>query len=333
MEPRFSKLLTPHKIPHLVLEPSYKKGEFDSHTVDCPFPFHHNGRYYMIYIGWDGIGYRTGLAHSDDLIHWTKDGLILDRGPKGSVTEFNAALSNILRDNELFGPGTPRKVLINGRERFLGTYHAYPAAGLESGAAVIGLCTSDDLFHWEVGEPVLRAEDGTDWERGGLYKSWIMEHDGVYYLFYNAKNQAERGWIEQTGFATSRDLRTWERYVGNPVVPIGAADAFDSRFASDPCVFHYGDQWVMFYYGAAADNHARDGFAVSDDLVHWTKGDRVLIDVGPPGSIDSRYAHKPGVIAKDGVLYHFYCAVSPAGSEPLGEISYSEKRGIGVAHG
>ena len=36
----------------------------------------------------------------------------------------------------------------------------------------------------------------------------------------------------------------------------------------------------------------------------------VLIDVGPKGSIDSKYAHKPSIISHRGALYHFYCAVS-----------------------
>ena len=33
------RVLTPHKINRLVLKPSYRKGQFDSHAVDCPFPF------------------------------------------------------------------------------------------------------------------------------------------------------------------------------------------------------------------------------------------------------------------------------------------------------
>ncbi|MCD6170365.1 MAG: hypothetical protein J7J76_07465 [Candidatus Latescibacteria bacterium] len=34
----------------------------------------------MIYIGWDGRIYRTGLASSDDLLHWNREGIILDVG-------------------------------------------------------------------------------------------------------------------------------------------------------------------------------------------------------------------------------------------------------------
>jgi len=323
-----ARLRTPHKHHQLVLAPSLRRGEYDSHAVDCPFPFRHEGRYYMTHVGWDGTGYRTGLASSDDLLTWNKEGLLIDRGPAGAVTEFNVALTSILRDNELFGSSQVRRV--DGR--FVGTYHAYPKPGYESGPAVIGLCHSPDLRQWDMGEPVLRPDPGCAWEAGGLYKSWLMEADGTYYLFYNAKTAASQ-WIEQTGVARSSDLRHWERHPGNPILPVGAAGAFDDRFASDPCVFRHGDRWVMFYFGLCSDGHARDGAALSADLLEWEKTGEVLIDVGPPGSLDCRYAHKPGIIARDGRLYHFYCAVAPAAEARQGEIEHGEVRGISVAWG
>src|SRR5690242_13019179 len=51
---------TPYKIGKLVLAASHDVNAFDSRAVDCPFLFHHGGRYYMTYIGWDGTGYQTG---------------------------------------------------------------------------------------------------------------------------------------------------------------------------------------------------------------------------------------------------------------------------------
>ena len=322
------QIRTPNKIDHLVLSPSYKEGEFDSHAIDCPFPFQHDDRYYITFVGWDKVGYQTGLASSTDLVNWEKKGLILPRGQKGSITEYNAALTCIIRDNDLFGSGTLRNI----GDRFIGTYHAYPSPGYETGPAVIGLCYSRDLRHWEVGEPILHPQDGTEWEKGGLYKSWLMEHDGIYYLFYNAKNQGDGRWIEQTGVATSPDLIHWKRHPGNPILRVGESGDFDDIFASDPCVFRFQDRWIMFYYALCSDGHARNSAAFSSDLLNWTKSNEILIDVGPPGSIDSRYAHKPGIIARNGVLYHFYCAVSPADNPRMGEIEHGEVRGIALAH-
>jgi len=318
---------TPRKCGRLVLAPSCVAGTFDSHAVDCPFPFFHDSTYWMTYIGWDGVGYQTGLAQSDDLFTWRKVGLLLGRGPKGSVTEYNVALTNLLRDNALFGPGTLRK--IDGR--FIGTYHAYPQPGYETGPAVIGICASADLQSWVIHPPVLEPDPACAWEAGGLYKSWLMEADGLFYLFYNAKNRPHWPWTEQTGFAVSTDLVQWERHPGNPVLRVGAPGAFDDLFASDPCVLRHGNDWVMFYFGNASDGHARDSAAFSADLRQWRKAGEVLIDVGPEGSLDARHAHKPGIISRDGRLFHFYCAVAPAIERQCGDIEREEIRGISLA--
>ena len=279
----------------------------------------------MTYVGWDEVGYQTGLARSDDLVNWHKEGLLLGRGPRGTVTEYNVALTCILRENDLFSPGRLKQ--INGR--FVGTYHAYPEPGYEEGPAVIGLCYSDDLRSWEIGPPVLDPGSGDKWEAGGLYKSWILEYEGLYYIFYNAKDYPKTG--ERTGFAVSDDLENWERCAGNPVLGLGPKGDFDDKFAADPVVLKHGDQWVMFYFGNCTDGHARDSVAFSENLTSWRKSEEILVDVGPQGSIDSRHAHKPGIIAERGNLYHFYCAVAPAGKSQLGEIEHNQVRGIALA--
>lgn len=318
---------TPEKINRLLIHPSYKAGEFDSHGVDCPFPFYHDGKYWMTYVGWNGNGYQTGLASSENLWDWKKEGLLLGCGPEGSVTEHNVALTCILRENELFGPATLKRV----NNRYVGTYHAYPEPGYEAGPAVIGLCYSDDLRSWDVRPPVLEPNPSCPWEAGGLYKSWLLEADGIYYLFYNAKNKTHGPWVEQTGFATSRDLEHWERHPGNPVLPVGDPGSFDDHFASDPCVFRHNGAWILFYFGLSSDGFAREGVAFSDDLHHWQKSGEILVNTGPEGSIDSRYAHKPGIITKGKQLFHFYCAVSPAKQKIPGEIEHDEIRGISLA--
>lgn len=298
---------TPYKYNKLVVAASGLAGEFDSIYTDVPFLFRHNGKFCMTYVGFDGIGYQTALSVSDDLIHWQRQGLLIGRGEHGSINEFNVAMTSILKDDELFGTGELKKV--NGR--YVGTYHAYPKPGYEAGPAIIGLCFSDDLKKWELSQAILCAEDGADWERGGLYKSYLVENNGTYYLFYNAKDKIQWPWTEQTGVAISSDLINWRRYPGNPILHAGAKGAFDDVFASDPCVHKYEKNWIMFYFGNSSDGHAREGAAFSSDLLQWDKSDEILIDTGIPGAVDSTHAHKPGIIGVNGVLYHFYCAVAP----------------------
>ncbi|MDE3166909.1 MAG: hypothetical protein KGN36_13975, partial [Acidobacteriota bacterium] len=112
---------TPFKFGKLVLAASHEEGAFDSRSVDCPFVFHHRGRFYMTYIGFDGTGYQTGLAYSSDLTAWHKVACILRRDPASAITRYNIAMNWILRRNDLRSTGELKPV----KGRFVGAYHAY----------------------------------------------------------------------------------------------------------------------------------------------------------------------------------------------------------------
>ena len=319
---------TPYKYPKLLLGPTNAKGDFDEKSVDDPIVFRANNEFNMLYIGFDGTGYQTGLATSPDLIHWTRKALVGPRDTAAKYTKFNLAISSILRDKNLHGTGDAIK--IGGR--YLGAWNAYPSAGYEEGAAVIGLAWSRDLLHWELTEPILLPQDGTAWEHGGMYRPDLMLDNGTYYLYYNAKTDTlpkaqGGGWHEQSGVATSRDLKTWTRYAGNPILPNGSREtnARDARFASNPYVVKNGKQYAMYYFGFGYQRPGRacEMLALGDDPFHFAKVPEIIIDTGEPGSIDETFAHKPSVIYHDGSLYHFYCAVS--GKWP------NEVRGIAVA--
>lgn len=315
----YSDLETPFKYGSLILEKSGLTGRFDSELVDGSFVFRHDGHFFMTYLGHDGRGYQTGLATSADLVQWHKQGLIFARRPCNPWLRTNAALTSILKEDELRAGNRLKKV--NGR--YLATWHAYPGEGYEVGAAVIGLAWSDDLVDWEPTEPILHPEDGADWEKGGLYRSYLMSDGKYFYIFYNAKNKTVWPWREQWGVAVSRDLKHWRRYPGNPLVRNGSRGSPDEIFASDPFVVRSGGRWVAYYFGLAEDQHARDLVAIGNNPFSFRKIDRIMINVGPPGSIDSEHAHKPAIISSNGNLYHFYTAVSSDGQR--------ENRGISVA--
>jgi len=309
---------TPFKYGKLVLGPSGIPESFDEKSVDCPFVFFHGGKYQLMYVGFDGTGYQTGLAESDNLVDWKRTRLILARDPGNPYTRYNVASASILRENALESPG--RLLKVNGR--YVCAWHAYPSPGYEQGAAVIGLAWSDDLIHWERGDPILLPQDGEAWERGGLYKPYLVKIGDLYHIYYNAKT-AEKRWHEQTGVAVSHDLKTWTRHPGNPIIRNGGPNAPDARFASDPFVVRHKKQWALYYFGLANDGKARDLLALGDDPLHFNKVDEIMIDVGKPGSVDDDYAHKPALVFNRGDLYHFYCAVS--GPYP------NDVRGISVA--
>jgi predicted GH43/DUF377 family glycosyl hydrolase len=319
---------TPYKCGKLVLRASAEPAEFDSKSVDDPFVFLHEGAFHMLYIGFDGTGYQTGLARSSDLLQWQRLGCVAHRDPHSRYTRYNIALSCIVREIGLDSPGKLKKV----HGRYLGAWNAYPNAGYEEGAAVIGLAWSDDLLHWEIGDPILFPQDGSPWEHGGLYRPNLIEDNGVFYLYYNAKTdtlpkEQGGGWHEQSGVATSRDLKQWTRYQGNPILRNGGhsagREAWDTRFASNPFVVRDGHLWGMYYFGLDTRGRARELLALGHDPYHFMQVDQIMIDTGAAGTVDETYAHKPSVIFHNGALYHFYCAVS--GKWP------NEVRGISVA--
>ena len=183
---------TPFKYGKLVLAASADPNSFDSKSVDDPFVFFHDGVFQMLYIGFDGTGYQTGLAKSSNLLSWDRVACVARRDPNSKYTKYNIALSCIVREEGLTSLGRLKKV----KGRYLGAWNAYPNAGYEAGAAVIGLAWSDDLLHWELTDPILFPGDGAPWEHGGLYRPNLIEQDGVFYLYYNAKTDLaaeERG--------------------------------------------------------------------------------------------------------------------------------------------
>lgn len=318
---------TPYKYGKLVLAASGVAGAFDEKSVDDPFVFRSEDEFRMLYIAFDGTGYQTGMARSRDLLHWERMGCVAPRDPKSKWTKYNLALACIVREDDLHSKGRLKKV----QGRYLGAWNAYPNAGYEEGAAVIGLAWSDDLLHWELTEPILFPTDGAAWEHGGLYRPNLVEQDGVFYLFYNAKTdrlpKAEGGgWREQSGVAVSHDLKSWKRYEGNPVLTNGGADARDARFASNPFVVRYEHLWGMYYFGFDHAGKARELLALGRDPYHFSKVNEAMIDVGAPGTVDETFAHKTSVIYHKGALYHFYCAVSHKWPHEVRGISVARSR-------
>lgn len=81
MQKIYQEIQTPYKYG-LVRVP-----KDDSEKMDCPSIFRKNNRWLMTYLIFNGRGYETCLAESDDLLHWKTQGRIMsfsaDRYPLG----------------------------------------------------------------------------------------------------------------------------------------------------------------------------------------------------------------------------------------------------------
>ena len=306
---RIQKYLTPYKFESPVLCGSGVKGNFDECAVDIPFVFWHQDCFHMLYTGFDGSGYQSALATSTDLLNWTHKGVILKRRETSDRWDkVGGAATWIIKESDSLWE-LPKLKKIKGKYWLV--YHSYPSFGYEAGPAEISLawCEDENLLEWNfLEEPVFSWREGKEWEIGGLYKACIIWDTDRWCMFYNAKDSKDR-WTEQTGVAVSEDLLHWERYDGNPVLKTDKS-SWDERFVSDPYIVRDGDSWVNFYFGYG-QGHAREGLALSKDLLHWEKVEEPILSNGQVGSIDSGHAHKASVVYYNETLYHFYCGTRP----------------------
>ena len=139
-------LITPYKLGRPVLTGSGEARRYDRLAVDCPTVFFHNGRYYMMHVGFDGTGYQTGLAVSDDLVNWTKvdnPQPLFTRGARGtwdqgaiwapSTFEYNGTLY-------MYYEGWGRTGTVPDRDKSYFT-PAHSSIGLAT-------CKTDDFLKW-----------------------------------------------------------------------------------------------------------------------------------------------------------------------------------------
>jgi len=204
-----------------------------------------NKKWYMTFIGFDGKGYQTFVAESDDLIHWSNMRLAMGYGPKGSFDHGGVVLGAFLyEDYDIKAP----RILKKYKGKYVSLYGAYPRqGGYELRPGYEGVASSEDGLAWQRAKetPILSVHqpDCGDWENDSIYQPWLLEHKGKHFNFYNAA----RGNLEQIGLALSDDIFEWKRYPHNPVVPNGPKGSYNQNFSSDGKVFWNKDHWVMFF--------------------------------------------------------------------------------------
>lgn len=293
--------------------------EDEQHMTDSPTVFCHEGRWYMTYIVFDGKGYETRIAVSDDLLHWETIGKPLTFQSEGWDRSQRAGYAALI-DIE-WGGGYDIEAYDG---RYWMTYLGGAEEGYESRPLKIGVATASSPIQtteWQTLDHPVLAPDDTDaqwFEKETQFKSAVFRdkdrhfgHDFV--MFYNAFGvNAENGLgAERIGIAYSDDMVHWQRYEGNPVV----AHEEEGTISGDAHIQRIGDLYVMFYFRAFTPSRpykAYNTFACSRDLVHWYdwQGDDLVY---PSEPYDARYAHKSYLISHNGVTYHFYCAVDNEG--------------------
>ena len=300
---------------HVIPEKPAIKGFEGITSTDVPtvYQLPDDKKWYMTFIGFDGKGYQSFVAESDDLVHWTNMRLAMGFGPEGSFDYGGVVLGAFLYCNYDI---KARRELKKHEGKYYSLYGAYPRqGGYELRPGYEGVASSEDGLTWRRArnEPILSVHqpDCGAWEKDCIYQPWLLEHKGRYFNFYNAAN----GGREQMGLAISTDILHWKRYDHNPVIPNGPKGSYNQNFSSDGKAFRDADHWVMFFFGVGRGGaHVMTAF--SRDLYHWTVDPEPLYKRGGnPSGLDKQHAHKISLVwnPRNETYYMFYNAVGDKG--------------------
>ncbi len=315
---------------HVIPEQPEIRGHEDVIMTDAPTVYQRPGdpKWYMSFIGFNGQGYQSFVAESTDLVHWGSMRLAMGFGKEGEFDHGGCVIGAYLYESYDI---KARRTLKKRDGKFWTLYGCYAKqGGYEVDPGYEGVASSEDGLTWQRAKEqyilsIHEPEVGS-WEKACIYQPWLVEHEGRFYNFYNAKQMVPI-YLEQTGLATSSDLLNWRRHEANPVVRVRPG-GYDEEFCADPKVFRDGDHWVMLYFGVGHGG-AHIMAAFSRDLLHWTADPEPLYKAGGhPSGLDKRYAHKISLVwnPANETFYMYYNAVGVKGrgiglitSKPLGK--------------
>jgi len=296
-------------------------------ATDCPTIFQREERWYMYYFVFDGRGYETWMAVSDDLLKWQTLGRVLSFSQTSDWDSNQKGGYIALPDTRWGG-----SYALNSYDgKYWMSYFGSNAHGYEKGDLSIGIaCTEGDptvAHEWKrLEKPVLTPHDSTVswWDDEKLYKSMVIEDSARltghrFVMYYNAKGNKKEG-VERIGMAVSNDMISWERFGQNPVLGLNPMLWVKKGITGDAYLQKINDIWVMFYFGAFWNEDPKiegwNSFACSRDLIHWTDWEGNPL-VQSSESYDNKFAHKSCVIKWKGTVYHYYCSVDKSGNRGI----------------
>ena len=300
------------------LKTPYKYGvvlSFPEDKCDSPTVYRYDGKWYMSFIKISNkttdSGYDSHLASSDDLIHWDYVCNTMQRNDSQMWDSKQIALYAGFVDNALYGEYTINPV--NGFYHY--AYLGGKLDGYETDPLTIGQCrTADPLdpkMYEKFNGPRLMPTDNDvrPGETLTLYKSNLFMDPvlSTGYPYVNAYNAKGPDHKESIFLAVSQDGENWKRYGDRAIL---ADDTHDQRkqILGDPQILKLGHIYIMLYF-VYENGITYNTFACSYDLVHWTRWNGEPL-IRSSENYDELYAHKPCIVVENGIVYHYYCAVS-----------------------
>lgn len=168
---------------------------------------------------------------------------------------------------------TAAPIVWREEDRYCMLYQGWESGGgwTRGGAPrLIGLALSEDGVHWEKhpDNPVLTPTPG-GFDHDGFECGCVVRIGDEYWLYYSGFDEEHRVRI---GLARSHNLVDWEKYDGNPILDIGAPEAWDCHGVAFPSVMHLRTEWLMIY-GGYGPRSMQLGTALSRDGRAWVKSE------------------------------------------------------------
>lgn len=259
-----------------------------------------SNQYIMVYTAYDqnNIG-SIGYAYSTDLINWEKQGQLLTSSGKKENGDKNGCTGPCLL-------------------KYDGVYYLFylglNATGYEGGPINLCLATSTDLSNWTYKGIIISPDPSIPWIAKNIFHPCIMKIGTNWIIFFNANGTIDGQDAERVGFAVSKKIDG--PYIVNPDRISKFAEDQGNHSCiqcGDPAVFKINDLYYMFYFDTSHNNEVVDRYAWTTPAEFprgWRYG-------GPIIKNDKDYkkglAHKPFVIIKDNILYHYYTAEGTEG--------------------
>lgn len=313
----YEEIKTPYKYG-LILVP-----DSNSYKIDCPTIFRMDNKWIMTYIVFDGRGYETWLANSENLIDWDIKGKILQFSDTIEWDINQKAGYPSLIDYTWEGDYS---INIHDNKYWM-SYFGGSTHGYEKGELSIGIAfTKKDpstVHDWNrLENPVLKPtdKDARWYDNSTMYKSSIIEDTKKFtghpfVMFYNARGDSinpARG-AERISMAVSDDMIIWKRLGDKPIIN------HHLDISGDAVIQKIDDVFVMFYFRATWPGDSTivyNSFACSYDLVHWTDWNGPHL-IEPSEDYDGIFAHKSCVLKYKGIVYHYYNAVDKLGNRGI----------------
>lgn len=285
----------------VVLRPAGGTG-FDSQIVESPSIIWDDARkqYVMVYTAYNSNNVGSiGWATSSDLTNWNSQGQLF----KNSGNPANGD------KNGCTGP-----CLVKYDGIYYLFYLGLNGEGYEGSPINLCLAVSSDLQSWTYKGILIAPTSDIPWISNTIYHPDPMKIGNHWFIFFNAKGTIDGEAAERTGFAYSKNIDG--PYTVDPDrISKFAEDVGNhgSIQCGDPSIFKLNGLYYMFYFDTSHGDEVVDRYAWTTPAEFprgWRYGGPIIKNDKP---FNKTYAHKPFVLIKDNILYHYYTAVGDQG--------------------